>query len=102
MSENSRIELALATTLAYLAGIIVGDGYVSIARAVRKGVIAETNPLCRRTPSMDTIRKMKGFVAGADTGRFTKAAHQLSVGLAVISSSVTELEGHLRTRLLNR
>jgi hypothetical protein len=38
MSENSRIELALATTLAYLTGIIVGDGYVSIARAVRKGV----------------------------------------------------------------
>jgi hypothetical protein len=34
MSENSRIELALA----YLAGIIFGDGYVSIARAVRKGV----------------------------------------------------------------
>jgi DNA-binding transcriptional LysR family regulator len=51
---------------------------------------------------MDTIRKMKAFVAGADTGRFTKAAHQLSVGLAVISRSVTELEGHLRTRLLNR
>jgi hypothetical protein len=31
MSENSRIELALATTLACLTGIIVGDGYVSIA-----------------------------------------------------------------------
>ena len=45
---------------------------------------------------------MKAFVAGADTGRFTKAAHRLSVGLAVISRSGTELEGHLRTRLLNR
>jgi hypothetical protein len=30
MSENSGIELALATALAYLAGMTGGDGYVSI------------------------------------------------------------------------
>lgn len=51
---------------------------------------------------MDTIRNMKAFVAVADTGSFTKAAHQLSAPLSVISRWISELEGHLRTRLLNR
>ncbi|MGV2293230.1 LysR family transcriptional regulator [Trinickia sp. YCB016] len=51
---------------------------------------------------MDTIRNMKAFVAVADTGSFTKAAHQLSATLTAMSRSVTELEDHLRTRLLNR
>lgn len=34
MSENTKIE---ATTLAYLAGMIDGDGYISIVRSVRAG-----------------------------------------------------------------
>jgi DNA-binding transcriptional LysR family regulator len=51
---------------------------------------------------MDTIRNMKAFVAVADTGSFTKAAHQLSATLPVTSRWISELEGHLRTRLLNR
>ncbi|WP_207004811.1 LysR family transcriptional regulator [Trinickia mobilis] len=51
---------------------------------------------------MDTIRNMKAFVAVAETSSFTKAAHQLSTTLPVISRWISELEGHLRTRLLNR
>jgi DNA-binding transcriptional LysR family regulator len=51
---------------------------------------------------MDTIRDMKAFVAVAETGSFTKAAHQLSATLPMISRWISELEGHLRTRLLNR
>jgi DNA-binding transcriptional LysR family regulator len=51
---------------------------------------------------MDTIRNMKAFVAVADTGSFTKAADQLAATLPVTSRWISELEGHLRTRLLNR
>jgi DNA-binding transcriptional LysR family regulator len=51
---------------------------------------------------MDTIRNMRAFVAVADTGSFTKAAHQLSATSPAISRLITELECHLRTRLLNR
>jgi DNA-binding transcriptional LysR family regulator len=51
---------------------------------------------------MDTIRNMKAFVAVADTGSFTKAADQLPATLPVTSRLISELEGHLRTRLLNR
>ena len=51
---------------------------------------------------MDTIRNMKAFVAVAETGSFTKAAHQLSATLPMISRWIAELEGHLRTRVLNR
>jgi DNA-binding transcriptional LysR family regulator len=51
---------------------------------------------------MDTIRNMKAFVAVADSGSFSKAADQLSATRPVTSRWVAELEGHLRTRLLNR
>jgi DNA-binding transcriptional LysR family regulator len=51
---------------------------------------------------MDTIRNMKAFVAVAETGSFTKAAHQLSATLPMISRWIAELESHLRTRVLNR
>ena len=51
---------------------------------------------------MDTIRNMKAFVAVAETGSFTKAAQQLSATLPMISRWIAELEGHLRTRVLNR
>jgi DNA-binding transcriptional LysR family regulator len=45
---------------------------------------------------------MKAFVAVADMGSFTKAAYQLSAAPPAISRSITELEVHLRTRLMNR
>ena len=51
---------------------------------------------------MDIIRNMKAFVAVAGTGSFTKAAHQLSATPPAISRLITELECHLRTRILNR
>jgi len=51
---------------------------------------------------MDTIRNMKAFVAVAEMGSFTKAAHQLPATVPVISRYITELEGHLRTRLVHR
>ena len=49
---------------------------------------------------MDTIRNMKAFVAVAETGSFTKAAHQLSATLPMISRWIAELEGHLRHSVL--
>ena len=51
---------------------------------------------------MDTIRNMKAFVAVSETGSFTKAAHQLSATPPMTSRWISELEVHLRTRLLNR
>jgi DNA-binding transcriptional LysR family regulator len=51
---------------------------------------------------MDTIRNMKIFVEVAEAGSFTAAANQLDATTGYVSRSVSELEAHLRTRLLNR
>ena len=51
---------------------------------------------------MDTFRNMKIFVEVAEAGSFTAAAHQLDATTGYVSRSVSELEAHLRTRLLNR
>ncbi|MFC0397663.1 LysR family transcriptional regulator [Paraburkholderia rhizosphaerae] len=51
---------------------------------------------------MDTLRNMKIFVEVAEAGSFTAAAQQLDTTTGYISRSVSELEAHLRTRLLNR
>jgi DNA-binding transcriptional LysR family regulator len=51
---------------------------------------------------MDTFRNMKIFVEVAEAGSFTAAAQQLEATTGFISRSVSELEAHLRTRLLNR
>jgi DNA-binding transcriptional LysR family regulator len=51
---------------------------------------------------MDMFRNMKIFVAVIEAGSFTAAANQLDTTLGYVSRSVSELEAHLRTRLLNR
>src|SRR3954466_5699235 len=51
---------------------------------------------------MDTFRNMKIFVEVAEAGSFTAAAQQLDATAGYVSRSVSELEAHLRTRLLNR
>ncbi|MFM0084671.1 LysR family transcriptional regulator [Paraburkholderia sediminicola] len=51
---------------------------------------------------MDTFRNMRIFVEVAEAGSFTGAAHQLDATTGYVSRSVSELEAHLRTRLLNR
>ncbi|MGF6726671.1 DNA-binding transcriptional LysR family regulator [Paraburkholderia sp. GAS41] len=51
---------------------------------------------------MDTLRNMKVFVEVADAGSFTAAANQLGTTTGNVSRSISELESHLRTRLLNR
>lgn len=51
---------------------------------------------------MDTLRNMKIFVEVAESGSFTAASHQLGTTTGFVSRSVSELESHLRTRLLNR
>jgi DNA-binding transcriptional LysR family regulator len=51
---------------------------------------------------MDTFRCMKNFVEVAEAGSFTAAARQLNTTTGDVSRSVSDLEAHLRTRLLNR
>jgi DNA-binding transcriptional LysR family regulator len=51
---------------------------------------------------MDTFRNMKIFVEVAESGSFTAAANQLDTTTGYVSRSISELEAHLRTRLLNR
>ncbi|KAA1002464.1 LysR family transcriptional regulator [Paraburkholderia panacisoli] len=51
---------------------------------------------------MDTFRNMKIFVEVAEAGSFTAAANQLGNTTGYVSRSISELESHLRTRLLNR
>jgi DNA-binding transcriptional LysR family regulator len=51
---------------------------------------------------MDKFRIMKTFVLVAEGGSFTAAAQHLNTTTGYISRSITDLETHLRTRLLNR
>jgi DNA-binding transcriptional LysR family regulator len=51
---------------------------------------------------MDTIQKMRLFVRVAESGGFTAAASRLDIAIGAASRAVSELEQHLRTRLLNR
>jgi len=51
---------------------------------------------------MDTFRNMKIFVEVAEAGSFTAAAQHLDTTTGYVSRSISELEAHLRTRLLNR
>ena len=52
--------------------------------------------------SMDTLRSMRAFVAVVDAGSFTTASRQLAATKPLVSRLISELEHHLRTRLLNR
>jgi DNA-binding transcriptional LysR family regulator len=51
---------------------------------------------------MDTLRNMRSFVLVAERGSFTAAARELDVATGVMSRAVTDLENHLRARLMNR
>ncbi|SAL78135.1 LysR family transcriptional regulator [Caballeronia peredens] len=51
---------------------------------------------------MDLLRSMRIFVRVAEAASFTSAAQHMDITTAQASRAVTELETHLRTRLLNR
>ncbi|CAN7406705.1 LysR family transcriptional regulator [Trinickia sp. LjRoot230] len=51
---------------------------------------------------MDTLQNMRVFVRVVESGSFTAAAHHLDTTTAYASRAVSDLEAHLRTRLLNR
>jgi DNA-binding transcriptional LysR family regulator len=51
---------------------------------------------------MNTLQNMPIFVRVVDTGSFTAASASLDVSLGTASRAVSELENHLRTRLLHR
>ncbi|ASL47842.1 HTH-type transcriptional regulator DmlR [Burkholderia sp. AD24] len=52
--------------------------------------------------TMDTFLRMKAFARVVECGNFTKASTRLNMSLAQVSRAISELEEHLRTRLLNR
>jgi DNA-binding transcriptional LysR family regulator len=51
---------------------------------------------------MDRFESMSILVAAVDAGSLSAAARQLRTPLATVSRKVSELEAHLKTRLLNR
>jgi DNA-binding transcriptional LysR family regulator len=51
---------------------------------------------------MDTLQNMRVFVRVVESGSFTGAAQHLNTTTAYASRAVSDLEAHLRTRLLNR
>ena len=51
---------------------------------------------------MDKIKAMEAFVGVVDTGGFTRAAELLGQPKASVSASISELEAHLKVRLLHR
>ena len=51
---------------------------------------------------MDRLDSMSVFVAVVETGGFSAASRRLAMPLATVSRKVSELEDHLRVRLLNR
>jgi DNA-binding transcriptional LysR family regulator len=51
---------------------------------------------------MDTLQSMRVFVRVVEAGSYTGAAQILNTTTAYTSRSVSDLEAHLRTRLLNR
>ncbi|WP_207005314.1 LysR family transcriptional regulator [Trinickia mobilis] len=51
---------------------------------------------------MDTLQNMRVFVRVVEAGSFTAAAQHLNTTTAHASRAVSDLETHLRTRLLNR
>ncbi|CAD6535285.1 LysR family transcriptional regulator [Paraburkholderia sabiae] len=51
---------------------------------------------------MDTVSQMRVFVRIVECGAFTRAAETFNTSPGAMSRAITELEGRLRTRLLNR
>uniref|UniRef100_E1TB78 Transcriptional regulator, LysR family n=1 Tax=Burkholderia sp. (strain CCGE1003) TaxID=640512 RepID=E1TB78_BURSG len=51
---------------------------------------------------MDTLQNMRVFLRVVEAGSFTAAAQSLNSTTGAMSRALSELEAHLRTRLLNR
>jgi DNA-binding transcriptional LysR family regulator len=51
---------------------------------------------------MNRLEAMSLFVAAVEAGSLSAAGRKLGIPLATVSRKVSELEGHLNTRLLNR
>jgi DNA-binding transcriptional LysR family regulator len=51
---------------------------------------------------MDTLQNMRMFARVVEAGSFTAAGESLDTTTGVMSRAVSDLEAHLRTRLLNR
>ncbi len=51
---------------------------------------------------MDRLESMSALLAAVEGGSLSAASRKLGMPLATVSRKVSELEGHLRTRLLNR
>ncbi|RDK00091.1 LysR family transcriptional regulator [Paraburkholderia lacunae] len=51
---------------------------------------------------MDTLQNMRVFVRVVEAGSFTAAGQHLNATTAQMSRSISDLEAHLRARLLNR
>lgn len=51
---------------------------------------------------MDRLESMSTFVTAVEAGSLSAAARQLGIPLTTVSRNVSELEAHLKTRLLNR
>lgn len=51
---------------------------------------------------MDTLQNMRVFVRVVEAGSFTSAGQHLNATTAQMSRSISDLEAHLRARLLNR
>jgi DNA-binding transcriptional LysR family regulator len=51
---------------------------------------------------MDRLEGMSTFVAVAEAGSLSAAARRLNTPLGTVSRKISELESHLRTKLLNR
>jgi len=51
---------------------------------------------------MDTLQNMRVFMRIVEDGSFTAAARHMNATTAYVSRAISDLETHLRTRLLNR
>jgi len=51
---------------------------------------------------MDRLESMSTLLAAVEAGSLSAASRKLGMPLATVSRKVSELEGHLRTRLVNR
>ena len=51
---------------------------------------------------MDRIEAMSTLLAAVEAGSLSAASRKLGMPLATVSRKVSELEAHLRTKLINR
>ena len=51
---------------------------------------------------MDRLESMSTLIVAAEAGSLSAASRKLGMPLATVSRKVSELEAHLRTKLINR